>query len=282
MGRHAFLIIAHEHPDMLRQLVASLDDPENDIFVHVDSKADRREFEVSTRHSGIEILDDSIDGRWGDFSLVEIELRLLRAAVANGDCDYLHLISGVDYPLMPTAKIREYCEIHRGKEFIGIAKEAYSGELKWRSQHWFLFPGEFRKRSLLKNAARAAFARLQSAVGFRRCPLEIKKGSQWWSVTERFARYILTEEPKIRKWFSHTYCPDEMVVQTLCWNSPFRDAIYCAEDEFEGCKRFIPWKEGQIQHLTPDMFVSMKKSGRWFARKFSPCSLREFLKEAEG
>lgn len=282
MSKHAFLIIAHEHPDMLRRLVASLDDPENDIFIHIDRKVDRCSFEVVTRHSSIGILEDPIDGRWGDFSLVDIEFRLLDAAVSKGDYDYLHLISGVDYPLMPTRKIRDFCNAHKGKEFIGFAQEAYPGELQWRSQHWFLFPSDFKTSSLMKKATRAVFARLQSLVCFRRCPLEIKKGSQWWSISGKFARYILSEEPRIRKWFSHTYCPDEMVVQTICWNSPFRDAIYSVEDEFKGCKRFIPWKDGQIQPLTPEMFAYMKKSGRWFARKFDPSSLREFSKAFEG
>ena len=38
--RHAFLIIAHEKPMVLKRLVEALDHPQNDIFIHIDKKCD--------------------------------------------------------------------------------------------------------------------------------------------------------------------------------------------------------------------------------------------------
>ena len=40
MKRHAYLILAHTNFGQLRKLLELLDDPRNDIFVHVDGKAD--------------------------------------------------------------------------------------------------------------------------------------------------------------------------------------------------------------------------------------------------
>ena len=39
MDRHAYLILAHKNFGQLRKLIELLDDPRNDIFVHVDAKA---------------------------------------------------------------------------------------------------------------------------------------------------------------------------------------------------------------------------------------------------
>ena len=42
LRRHAYLILAHKNFGQLRKLLALLDDPRNDIFVHVDRKATGR------------------------------------------------------------------------------------------------------------------------------------------------------------------------------------------------------------------------------------------------
>lgn len=36
--RHAYLIMAHNQWDVLEQLLRALDDPRNDIFLHIDKK----------------------------------------------------------------------------------------------------------------------------------------------------------------------------------------------------------------------------------------------------
>lgn len=50
---------------------------------------------------------DRVDVRWGDYSVVEAELKLLRAAVAE-NYQYFHLISGMDLPLKPQAEIHVF------------------------------------------------------------------------------------------------------------------------------------------------------------------------------
>lgn len=36
--KHAYLIMAHNRPEMLKRLVDALDDERNDIFIHFDKK----------------------------------------------------------------------------------------------------------------------------------------------------------------------------------------------------------------------------------------------------
>ena len=82
-------------------------------------------------------------------------------------------------------------------------------------------------------------------------------------------QYLLQNELLIRKIFNHTYCPDELFIQTLCWNSEFKNRIYNPNDEFEGCKRYIKWENGVLQPLTLQEVDAMLLSSRWFARKFT-------------
>ena len=37
-GRHAYLIIAHDKPRQLEILLSLLDDPRNDVYLHLDSR----------------------------------------------------------------------------------------------------------------------------------------------------------------------------------------------------------------------------------------------------
>lgn len=70
MVKHAYLIIAHEAEMLLRKLVTSLDDERNDIYIHIDKKANYDGENFSTKHAGLYILSKRIDAYWGDFSLV--------------------------------------------------------------------------------------------------------------------------------------------------------------------------------------------------------------------
>lgn len=267
--KHAYLIIAHTDYALLQQLVEQLDDARNDLYIHIDRKADFDGKEIRTRNSRLYVLPQRISASWGDYSLVEVEFLLFETAFKRGEYAYYHLLSGVDLPIQSQDEIHRYCEQHDGTEFIGFAQNVSSEELRWRSQHYFLFSKDFRSTSVWKRAMRAAFVRFQDWLGYRRSGWEIKKGAQWCSVTQNFVCYLLAHRTEVRKAFRKTYCPDELVMQTLCWNSPFREKAFTDTDEFEACKRFIPWVNGGLRPITLDDVQAMVQSDKWFARKFS-------------
>lgn len=276
MTRHAYLIMAHNEPQLLDALLKALDDKRNDIFIHIDAKAGFDYASYKPYFSKIHYIANRIDGRWGDFSLVEIEFALIRAAVRLGQYSHFHLLSGVDLPVKSQDFIHEYCKANPNTLFIGYAQNVTDHELSWRSQHRFLFSRSFKSGSAIKKITRALVARIQSLVKYTRYPLTVKKGSQWWSITSDFAKYLLGNEQQIRHYFQGTYCPDEMVVQTLCWNSPFRHNICSVTDEFHGCKRYIPWRNGSLMPFTDHDFTLMQHPDFWFARKFSPSDFPQY------
>ncbi len=46
MGKHAYLIMAHNQWECLFELLKALDDPRNDIFLHIDKKRPLRNTET--------------------------------------------------------------------------------------------------------------------------------------------------------------------------------------------------------------------------------------------
>ena len=265
--KHAYLIIAHDKIEILQFLLSSIDDDRNDIYVHIDRKASFDGNQLIVNKSNLYLVKERLDARWGDFSLVEVELALMKAACRNGSYSYYHIISGVDIPLKTQDFIHSACEESGKKEFIGIAEVA-EGELEFRSGHYFLFTRCFKSKNLAAKIIRKALLKCQDLLGFHRnSDILLKKGSQWCSITSDLVEYLLEHEAEIRKRFSQTFCPDEVFIPTLCWNSPFRAKICNPDDEFDSCRRYIKWNNGTLEPLSISDAVEMKNSNRWFARK---------------
>lgn len=265
--KHAYLVLAHQDFRLLDRLVGLLDDERNDIYIHIDKKVANLPLLV-TKHSKICVLSNRIDARWGDYSLVEVELSLLEEAYKNGDYDYYHLISGVDLPIKSQDYIHDFCAVHNGKQFIGFA-DVLESEIDWRSQRYFIFSKSFKSKNAIIRFLRKSFLMIQDIIRYRRNDRIIKKGSQWCSITQDFVKYVLGNTEMIYTMFHNTYCPDEMFIQTLCWNSDFRNRVFDMSDEFLGCRRFIKWNNGELKPISVDDIPAMLESKAWFARKFS-------------
>lgn len=273
--KHAFLILAHTEFEVLRLLVSCLDDPRNDIYVHFDKKVTVLP-ELHTEQAGLTVLDRRIDVRWGAPSMVEAEFILFESALAKGPYQYYHLLSGVDLPLKSQDYIHDYCDAHAGEEFIGYTWTEMPPEFRRKVQCQHLFPEEFKTKNWAKKALRAGFIRLQELLGlYRNRDVDFKKGSQWVSVTEGMARYFLNHKDRVRKTFKGTFCSDELVMQTLCWESPYRQHIHSLTSDGAGCMREISWREkpGSTEMILQDWsaadYEKLKGSPALFARKFN-------------
>ena len=109
MAKHAYLIMAHNQPKLLEILIQCLDYHENDIYVHLDQKwtdFDGTDLYKYVKKSKLYILKDRYDVRWGSYSQILCEVRLLEEAVKK-HYSYYHLMSGMDLPLKPQKEIHE-------------------------------------------------------------------------------------------------------------------------------------------------------------------------------
>ena len=265
--KHAYLIMAHTDLPLLEILVRCLDDIRNDIYIHWDSKSSCVP-ELKTESSSLYILDQRVSVNWAGFSMVEAEFCLFKEAYSKGPYAYYHLISGADLPIKPQDYIHSQCEIMAGTEFVAFAN-ASQQEIDFRTQHYFLFPEDFRTNNILKRGLRYLFLKYQDIAHKKRSDYAFKKGSQWCSLTQDFVSYLIYQEEKVKKLFSHTFSPDELFIQTICYNSPFYENVKKSESEFDGNLRFIKWKDGELLPIEESDLEEMKMSDKWFARKFT-------------
>lgn len=272
--KHAFLILAHNEYDVLRLLVSLLDNVNNDIFILIDKKSDMPE-KIEVKYSRIFFLKDRLDIRWGDISGIKAEIMLFKYALNFAPYMYYHMLSGVDLPIKPISKILAFFEkewLAGKKEFVGFVK---TEEWKEKVEKYHLFTRNYRTVGLkgkLYSSCRWYCERVVNTFFHRVNSLNFKKGANWVSITEDFCRFLVNNEKFILQRFKYTRCADEIFLQTVLWNSPFKDNIYSLEDEYEGCMREIDWSRGNPyvwgENVEED-YAILKKSNKLFARKFS-------------
>ncbi len=281
MEKHAFLIIAHNEPRVLRTLLRLLDDPRNDAYLLIDARAAALRAEMADwrqERGGFTLLPDPPKVYWGDISQIEAEYRLFRAAHAAGPYLYYHLISGVDLPLRPMDDFHRFFAERKGREFVSTWDDAANVRDMHRKIDRYHFFTRWKRKgttahSLLMPLANLMLA-VQKAVGLRRGAQgwDFRKGSNWVSVTQDFCEHLLSKEEDVMRRFRHTLCPDEIFVQSVLWSSPFKLRLHKTHGaESETSLRLIDWKcEGPRPYVWQEKDVpAMLESGAMFARKFS-------------
>lgn len=276
MNRHAYLILAHTNIPQLAVLLSMLDYPDNDIFIHMDARQknyDRSALFAAVKKSKLILLENPIAVTWGQFSGIEVKLRILEEAVSHGPYCYYHLISGMDLPLKPQKQIHAFFEDHRGKEFIHFEYGKHDYSYRYKYYYDFL-EGRGRPSGKLQKGMIRLRASMQALAGVDRTKkypdIVFRKGSNWFSITDAFAKEILSRRNWIYEAFRATYCADECVIQTIAYNSDFRSAIYqMGEDSDQhAIMRWIDWQRGHPYVFRSGDFDELMRLDYLFARKF--------------
>lgn len=271
--KHAFLIIAHNNWPLLCRLLKKLDHVDHDIYLHIDEKAkidenDRLDIENSCKSSALHYIH-SQKIYWGGYCQIDCELRLMEAANRK-KYDYYHVMSGIDFPIKSMAEIHQFFEQNQGHEFVHMSGEEFDkrSESRYEQYHFlqkhvgrarsgFWFQLErvslWIQRNIFKMKRSSAFAGIQ-----------YKGGSNWCSLTNDAVEYLLRQKPQIEKMFQHTICCDEFFVQTMLYNSSFRDKIY-----YGGNLRSIDWARGNPYTYQAEDYEELISSGNLFCRKVS-------------
>ncbi|MCH5234644.1 MAG: glycosyl transferase [Muribaculaceae bacterium] len=293
-SKHAYCIIAHQDSYCLESLICLLDDEKNDIFLLIDKKADKNlTLNLRTKRGGLNIIPDEerIDIRWGGLSQVKAELILFKAAVSNFHYSYIHLISGADLPLKTQEEIHDSFEKLPGNSNVLAFSEGEhirkNVEFKTRYYHPYLEFQRFRHDGQVAHLIQdftAKFSRkvsvcLQKAIGYKRNwkDLELKKGSQWVSISSEFASFLVENEKYILKRFKGVICPDEIFLHTMLYNSKFKDTIIDVSQKEIATIRKIDWERGNPYTWREKDFEELINSDALFARKFSSKEDKEII-----
>ena len=271
MSKHAYLVIAYNDWSLLSKLLICIDDPRNVIFIHVDKKSNFSSSEIYTTQNAECIYIPRQKVAWGGYSLIAAELALLEAAIKH-ECDYYHLISGQDLPIKSQDYIHDFFDNQSGENsYIGFSpKDVYSKMAMDRlGQYHFLQEAIGRNSgiwiSFLYRLERISLS-IQRKLMVNRVahyPFQICKGTNWFSINHELAKYVVSRKRDIEKYFKNSFCADELFLQSISQDSPFRDKI------INNTLRAIDWKRGQPYTYRKEDYSLLMESDKLFARKFS-------------
>ncbi len=197
--KHAYLIMAHGSFEQLIQLLTLLDDERNDIYLHVDIKAvatNLCQIQKHLRQSELYFIKRR-NVTWGGDSQIKLELDMIEEAVSRRDYDYLHLLSGVDFPIKSNEYIFTFFEQHKGMEFVMIDSVNDNATAISRCNKHFFFQNIIgRKKACFWIAIQNFVLKIENAIHYSRKSKKFQenlhKGPNWFSITGGFAKYVIS------------------------------------------------------------------------------------------
>ena len=279
--RHAILITTHDNVEISKNLLSLYDDKNIDFYFLIDKKAKSYNEEVLKdicKKSSVYFVP-KINIYWGSFSQIQAEYILLENAVKKS-YDYYHLISGCDIPLYTKNEFFDFFEQNKGKEFVEYSPKEIAEKNKVQDlfKYYYVFMESVREKSAIKRKPktflREFFLKLQKLLKIDRTKgKEFQYGSNWFDITDDFAKYILKNKPWVIKHFKKTCCADELFLQTLLFNSPFySNNYYCLNEKNRILQRnrYTDWTRGQPYTFKKEDYneiINIKES--LFIRKFN-------------
>ena len=275
MNKHAYLIMAHRNWDQLKILLTLLDDSRNDIFLHIDKKNYPpqniiEDFAGVLQHTTVYFVE-SINVSWGGYSVVAAEIILLKAAIKMYHYDYYHLLSGQDLPLKTQNEIHSFFDQHHGEEFIDFADKSWMDRNIDRYRYYWIF------QEYMSRENHRVFQKLERKGNRIQRALHIDRvrgyvycgGSNWFSITDEFARLLCANSRRIRKRFRFTLCSDECFLQMLSLENGYEQKTYqVIHKKKSGNMRFVDWDRGSPYIFRTEDFEDLIRSEKLFARKF--------------
>jgi hypothetical protein len=262
------LILTHDPAGLsqLERLVNRLHYIDSIIYIHVDLKSDWSIFKDHFKNDvSVRFINNRVSIKWASYSMVEAELNSFQQIVMEEpDFDFLNLLSSQDYPIRPIGEFHQFLSQHIGKAFMHCLDiETEWVEAKQRFTKYHFVDHDFRGIYLLQNI-------VNSILPERKIPsdLVIKGRSQWFTISRKHIEYfleIVKMNKAIVRFFKFTWSPDELVFQTLLFNSPYQNDIV------NNNLRYIDWSEQKKNPkiLTEVDFEAITQSGNFFARKFN-------------
>jgi hypothetical protein len=267
MPRVAHLIMAHRNPAQVGRLLDALAHPDADCYLHIDDKADLREYASLAERPGVYLAPRRFVAPWASYRLTEAIVECTRDLLATKrGYDYVNLLSGQDYPIKPPAFFHAFLDVHLGESFMSFEQEGSTWwqETRARVEHYhtanYRFKGQYKLEKIINRV-----------LPRRRFPLPYRLFGGpygcWWTLGAEAARYLvafLDAHPTLQRFARFTWAPDEFLPATILLNSPLAASI--RNENY----RFMDWSRGgsHPKVLTVDDFDRVAQAPKMFARKF--------------
>lgn len=270
---HAFIVTVHDDPGLYKRIIDRLSSDNHYFFVHVDKKAKLSDFKKLVPPSdSVFYIDDNLRQSvyWGGYKLTYAQILLIRMALNSGiKIDYLHNISGHDYPCCNNKVFDMFFCDNKGRSFMHF--DSPEEVEKWRPTKYAYRTDRFhftdwQVSKFIKDKFDYYINKL-----VRRKPLEnVYAGWTWFSWHRDLAVWViryLDEHPSFLKRFHYTICSDEVLFHTLLY--PFAKQLNI---EKYRSLRFIEWYPKRVATTLPlvldeNEYEEIVNSGCLFCRK---------------
>ncbi|MDR1737289.1 MAG: beta-1,6-N-acetylglucosaminyltransferase [Candidatus Symbiothrix sp.] len=279
-NKHAFLILAHAHPEQLEEIVGLLSAPNHYFFIHIDKKNEIILISDAMRrlqaNDKVVVLKNRLRTNHGGFSLVQATLNLLQTACEHpAQMDYMHLISGQDFPCVSNVEFDRifsdgysYMHFDSPQETLEWRKKKYPS----RMQHYNFvdlylpFLPEKWLKLLIKVLNKAA-----KLLPPRPFP-PIYAGWQWFSWHRNVVEFVLRfveDHPQYVRRFKRAIYIDELFFHTFLFDHTEELNIV------KNPKRFIVWNPKRPTASLPMIldereYDEIAASDAVFCRKIHP------------
>ncbi|CAI9739411.1 beta-1,3-galactosyl-O-glycosyl-glycoprotein beta-1,6-N-acetylglucosaminyltransferase-like [Octopus vulgaris] len=192
----AYGIFFHNQVTQMEQLLRAIYRPQNIYVIHLDQKAAISDYHVAKSIAecfpNVFLSSKRFAIKWGDFSLVEADLVVMRDLLRFSSWRYYINLCGMDFPLKTNLQIVRFLRGLNGKNIV---------ELDFR--RWI-----HRWRKALK----------QKPVPHN---ITLAKGSHYVAVTRDFINYTVNNRiaQDLINWLRNTTIPDESVYPTIFYNT---------------------------------------------------------------
>ena len=237
-----------------------------DFYIHVDKKTDITPFFSLVDKGNVFFIQNRVKVSWGSYSIVQATINGFEEILAPGvTYGHINLLSGQDYPIKPTSSIHSFLDAHPQKTFMHFLNV----ETEWqeaipRIRRYYLTNYDLPFGSYKAEQA------LNAVMPSRKLPdgIVAMGRSQWFTITPECAAYIvkyIKEQPWVSKFFKLSWAPDELIFQTILYNSPLRETM--VNDNL----LYVDWSKGTASPkvLTMEDAGALKASDKLFARKFN-------------
>ena len=275
--RLAYLIIAHQQPEQLAQMLYCIQHPDNVYLVMPDSKgltgSEPALQAVVRRHPNV-FIAPARDMRWASWSLMQARLDGIRELLARPEpWEVLINLSGQDFPLKSQEEIRAFFAANEGRNFLDIVEpEKVWNDPYARIQRIRLEP-PFMKSGW--NVPKLRIDRWSRHLGQAR----YVGGRPYMALTRSFCQHLIESShlPRWVKTLRHGYRPVEVLPHSFIMNSPHADTVE---------NRLLHEEDWSAGGSHPKVFTladreRLERSDKLFARKFDSRQDNEILRGLE-
>lgn len=236
-------MLCHTDPEQINRILIKLYEfSDADVYIHVD----RNHPEIRNR---IQQLDNkfllpeerSFCIQWGGINIVKATLQLIREVRDSAKSyDYIWLISGQDYPIVPVKKIENRLAATLGMNYIDTILPGDAQYNWYKKLYEIAYPLWINQDNIPVKAIKRLYKLVTGGythtfkLFVRKKPFDYDFvfGSQWWTLTSKVAFEILQyndDHPKILDYYTNTIIPDESFFQTLFMivrsNAPWQHSL---------------------------------------------------------